>query len=73
MHAHDVVEINSKLSLVPELRGKSCYDILHSSACKVLWSNGIKTCSTVLTSYGIYVYFLSEYGLQEKHRTYKSD
>ena len=70
VHAHTALHVNSKWQNIPGLRGKSCFEILHSDTCAGLWRSKANESGkySVSTSHSAYSLLLSEYGLHNKKR-----
>ena len=62
------LNLNSKWQNLPGLRGKSCFEILHSETCAGLWrsKNGQYGRYSVGTSHLASKTLLNEYGLDDK-------
>ena len=54
----------SKLHKIPELSGKTCYEIMHSNFCNGLWSIGKRR--TVSTKHDVYKMLLDKYDIPKK-------
>ena len=65
IYGHTSVNENSKFQEIPELRGKSCYDIIHSDFCNGLWNNSGKR-RTVSTKHHVYDLLLAKYDIPKK-------
>ena len=65
LYGHISIMTNSKLHTMPQLSGKSCFEILHSDLCKGLWVTVGNKC-IVRTSHPIYNFLLKAYDLDQK-------
>ena len=65
IYAHTTVDTNSRLQKIPELAGKSCFEILHSNCCKGLWDLTARR-RTVSTKHNIYNQLLGLYHIAPK-------
>ena len=64
LSAHTSVNETSKLHKIPELSGKTCYEIMHSNFCNGLWSIGKRR--TVSTKHHVYKMLLDKYNIPRK-------
>ena len=65
MYGHTDVRTGSKMSNIEELKGMSCFEMLHSNCCKGLFGNS-KERRTVSTKHHIYASLLKDYNVPKK-------
>ena len=67
VHIHIWINLNFKWQLFPDLRGKTCFEILHSEKNDGLWSKSESAGKYgVYTSHPTYILLQSKYGVDRK-------
>ena len=65
LHAHTSICLDSKYQGIPHLKGKSCFDILHSETCSGMWSTVSQDQITIKRTHKVYRSMLEEYGMED--------
>ena len=65
LHAHTSICLDSKYQGIPHLKGKSCFDILHSETCNGMWSTSSQDRNSTKRTHKVYRSLCVEHGLED--------